>query len=71
MNTDTLLIYSIDDKVPPRQAIEVFNAAKTKGFKDVELVIEEGKDHLYDRDPAIDMAVMYEFINKHVTAPTA
>jgi hypothetical protein len=48
--------------------MDVYSAAKAKGFKDIQLVIEEGKDHLYDRDPSIDMAVMYAFIKKYSTA---
>lgn len=67
-HTSFSLFNSIDDKVPPRQAMDVYSAAKEKGFKDIELVIEEGKDHLYDRDPSIDMAVMYAFIKKYSTA---
>lgn len=59
---------SIDDKVPPRQAIDVYEAAKERGFKDVELIIEEGKDHLYDRDAKEEMKSLYAFLIKYAEA---
>ena len=51
--------------MPPRQATDVYEAAKAKGYKEVELVIEDGKDHLYDRDANEDMASMYAFLTKY------
>lgn len=56
---------SIDDKVPLRQATDVYEALQSKGHKDVELVVEEGKDHLYDREPSANMGKMYAFIARH------
>lgn len=57
---------TIDDKVPISQAEDVLQALLARSI-DAELVREEGKDHLYDRDEAEDMAEMYSFI-KRVTA---
>lgn len=56
---------SIDDKVPPRQATDVYEALRAKGVQDVYMKIEEGKDHLYDREPSADMSGMYAFIRQH------
>lgn len=40
------------------------DALKAKGAP-IEMVIEKGKDHLYDRDEKEQMTSMYEFIAKH------
>ncbi|PWN88860.1 alpha/beta-hydrolase [Acaromyces ingoldii] len=55
---------SIDDKVPPRQATDVAKAMEQKGLP-VEIDIEEGKDHLFDREPQEKLENMYAFIKRH------
>ena len=55
---------SIDDKVPPRQATDVAKAMEQRG-KPVEIDIEEGKDHLFDREPQEKLENMYAFIKRH------
>lgn len=57
---------TIDDKVPIDQAEEVYEALKRRNIP-VEMVREEGKDHLYDRDEVEHMAEVYAFI-KRVTS---
>lgn len=57
---------TIDDKVPISQAEDVLEALKGRGIE-AELVREEGKDHLYDRNEKEEMKEMYNFI-KRVTA---
>lgn len=49
--------------MPISQAEDVVSALQAKKFY-VEFVREEGKDHLYDRDPSEDMKEMYAFIKK-------
>jgi acetyl esterase/lipase len=55
-----------DDKVPISQAEDVLAALQKKGIE-AELVREEGKDHLYDRDEKEHLKEVYDFI-KRVTA---
>ncbi|TFL03886.1 Alpha/Beta hydrolase protein [Pterulicium gracile] len=74
----TYLIHgSIDDKVPPRQARDVFEALKAYGSEELGMsgqdlsqwvVYEEreGLDHLFDREEAEEMKDMYEFVKRVV-----
>jgi acetyl esterase/lipase len=57
---------TIDDKVPYSQAEDVVAAMQERGME-VEMVREDGKDHLYDKDESEEMKEMYSFI-KRVTA---
>lgn len=58
-------LLSIDDKVPISQAEDVVSAMKDTGLAPVEYVVEQGKDHLYDREPHEQMDEMYRFIAQH------
>lgn len=59
--------HSIDDKVPISQAQAVVSALQKRGIP-VEFVVEEGKDHLYDREPHERMEEVYAFVKKYATA---
>lgn len=56
---------TIDDKVPISQAEDVLKALRKKKI-DADLIVEHGKDHLYDRNGEEEMAEIYAFF-KQVT----
>lgn len=60
-----IFFFSIDDKVPLRQAVDVADALNKRNLS-VELVIKEGRDHLYDQNPDEDMHELYSFLKKHI-----
>lgn len=54
---------TIDDKVPISQAEDVLEALKKRNIV-ADLIREQGKDHLYDRNDEEEMTEMYSFIKR-------
>ncbi|KAJ7576784.1 Alpha/Beta hydrolase protein [Mycena floridula] len=54
---------SIDESVPPSQAIDVVKSMEEKGLA-VRFEYLEGLDHLFDRNPVCEMENMYAFMKE-------